>query len=276
MKRNDLSETARPAQRSGVTGRAASLFAAVDWDAHPLGPRDRWPISLQSAVRSLLSSSESMFLVWGEHRSFFFNDSVIPGLGPQLDYAMGARFEELLSDVYPSIEPFFLKALNGESSRLIDMHVPMARWGEAEDTWWTFSYTPVFDDDGSIAGVLCIINETTATVAQAESERRAIAALVESERSLRRAQEAGQIGIFAIDIATGILKGSAEFCKLFGIEPMKSMPAAAIEALVVPEDAAIISHDDTRVSQQLDLHVEYRVRRPDNGEIRCIERRAEF
>jgi PAS domain S-box-containing protein len=217
-----------------------------------------------------------MYLVWGEHRAFFFNDAYAPILGPRLDQAMGARFEELWADAYPSVEPMFLKALAGQSSRLQDLPVPMARWGEPEDTWWSFSFTPVFDDDGAVAGALCITNETTAMMRQAESERRATAALVESERSLRRAQEAGRIGIFSIDIASGALTGTSEFFKLFGLTPADSIPATVIEAMVVPEDTAIISHADTRESQTVELQVEYRIRRPDTGEIRCIERRGEF
>ncbi|MET0238943.1 MAG: PAS domain-containing protein [Sphingobium sp.] len=255
---------------------AASLLAAVDWDTHPLGPRDQWPISLRTIVRSLLSSSESMYLVWGEGRTFFFNDAYIPILGPRVDIAMGARFEKIWADAYPTVEPLFIKALQGESTRIVDMPVPMARWGEPEESWWTFSYTPVFDDDGDIAGALCITNETTATVRQMEAKRLADAALVQSERSLRRAQEAGRIGIFTVDLATNRLTGTPEFYKLFGIKAVSDVDATVIEKMVLPEDAANASNTEMRNSQAMDLHAEYRVRHPHTGEIHWIERRAEF
>ena len=109
----------------GPARRAESLFAAADWNSHALGPRDQWPTSLKSLLRSLLASPESMYLVWGEHRAFFFNDAYAPNLGPRLYIAMGARFEELWADAYASVEPMFLKALKGQSSRITDLPVPM-------------------------------------------------------------------------------------------------------------------------------------------------------
>ncbi|MDO6414921.1 PAS domain-containing protein [Sphingomonas sp. BIUV-7] len=255
---------------------AESLFLAIAWDTHPLGDRSLWPVSLRNQLRSLFASRESMYLVWGAGRTFFFNDAYLPVLGPRVSGAMGANFEELWADAYPAIEPPFLKTLAGEASRIVDLPVPMARWGVPEETWWTFSYTPVFDDDGVVAGVLCITNETTATVRQAEAQREAAGALEEAERRLRRAQEAGHIGLFTIDIASGALTGTPEFFRLFGIEPGPGIYAETIETLVVPDDAAIVSHADTRASQDIALKVEYRIRRPDTGEVRCIERRAEF
>jgi len=268
--------TVSPVSSERAAGTAGSLFRSRDWARHSLGPPEHWPISLKTVLRALFASSESMYLVWGEERTFFFNDPYIPILGPRLETAMGARFDALWADAYPSVEPLFLKALAGESSRIADMPVPMARWGEPEDTWWTFSYTPVTDDDGAVAGVLCITNETTATVRQAEAERRAEAALRATEHRLRRAQEAGAIGVFTIEIPSGRLEGSDEFFKLFGLEPAEFIAASVIEDMVLPEDTDVISHADTRASQDIDLRVEYRIRRPSDGAVRCIERRAEF
>lgn len=256
--------------------RARSLFEAIDWDAHPLGPRPAWPKSLVALLDLMFASAESMYLVWGESRTFFFNDAYIPVLGPRIEAAMGRRFEAVWADAYPSVEPLFLKALSGQATRVIDMAVPMARWGEPEDTWWTFSYSPAFDDAGRVAGVLCVTNETTAIVRQAEAERRSNAALAVSEAGLRRAQEAGRIGIFAIDVPSGDLTGTPEFFRLFGLEPQARLPAAVIERMVLPEDAGVISSAETRAAGTVALQVEYRIRRPDTGEIRCIERRAEI
>ncbi|MDF0541054.1 PAS domain-containing protein [Sphingobium sp. H39-3-25] len=267
-----------PAFRASADGElpAEALFAAVDWGMHPMGPADTWPLSLKGLLRMMFASSEPTFLVWGEHRTFFFNDAYGPILASRRDRAMGAHFETLFGEAYAYPQPYFLRALKGEGSRVVDMFVPTARWGEPEETWWTFSFTPVFTDDGAVAGALCITHETTAAVRQAAAERRGAALLAESERSLRRAQEAGQVGIFAIDIGSGTLTGTPEFFKLFGLPPAHEVPATVIEGLVIAEDMEIISNARTRASQAMDLHVEYRIRRPDTGEVRCIERRAEF
>ena len=76
----------------------ADLLDAVDWAAHPLGPREGWPTSLKATLHLLLASPESMYLVWGETRTFFFNDAYAPILGPRIDGAMGARFDVVWAD----------------------------------------------------------------------------------------------------------------------------------------------------------------------------------
>ncbi|MDG2528448.1 sensor histidine kinase [Caulobacter endophyticus] len=149
---------------------AASLLEAVDWDHHLLGPREAWPAPLKLVVNSLLGSPESMYLVWGADRTFMFNDAYRPILGPRLETAQGARFEALWADAWPTVEAMYLAAEAGRASRVVDLYIPMARYGEPEDTWWTFSYTPVRDDDGAVLGVLCVTNETSDKV-RAEAAR---------------------------------------------------------------------------------------------------------
>lgn len=155
--------------------RAAELLAAVDWEAHVLGPRATWPGALRVMLGTMLDSPESMYLVWGPERTFFFNDAYIPILGPRLPAAMGARFETLWADAWPTVEPAFRKAEAGESTRFVDMPVPMARYGAPEDTWWTFSYSPVRDAAGAIVGVLCHTNETTERVRGEQARAEAVA-----------------------------------------------------------------------------------------------------
>lgn len=254
--------------------KAAALLERVDWTHHPMGPPEQWPLALKTMLAMIMASSEAMYLVWGPDRTFFFNDAYVPVLGSRVDGAMGSRFEMLWAATYALIEKEFEDALEGRSTRVVDLPVPLARWGAPEDTWWTFSYTPVFGDDGAIAGVLCITSETTASVRHAENVRLA-AALADTERSLQRAQQAGRVGVFTIDIETGTLTGSDEFFKLFGLPATGTTDAGVIERMTLPEDAAIISNARTRASPDLVLNVEYRVRRPDTGAVRCIERRAE-
>lgn len=154
---------------------ATALVDAVDWDSHVLGPREGWPASLRTMLNTVLGSPESMYLVWGAEHSFLFNDAYAPILGPRLEGAMGAPFQRLWADAWPTVEPFFRRAEAGESTRLTDLPVPMARRGVPEDTWWTFSYTPVRDETGVVVGVLCITNETTDRVLGEAARAEAIA-----------------------------------------------------------------------------------------------------
>jgi PAS domain S-box-containing protein len=100
-------------------------------------------------------------------------------------------------------------------------------------------------------------------------------AKAERQRSLD-AQAAGQIGTFEVTVATDMVEVSAEFCRLFGIAEAPSYPISLLESLVLPEAGAVAFVLANRHSGAAPLHVEYRIRRPQDGEIRWIERRARF
>ncbi len=164
MRATSISDTLLPG-----AGPLGSLFGKVDWAASAVGDPSAWPAALRIALSFMLDSPDSVYLVWGSERTFFFNEAYIPILGPRLDRAMGSRFEELWADAWPSVAPAFIKAEAGQSTKFKDMAVPMARYGEAEETWWTFSYTPIRDETGAVAGVICVTNETTKHVLEARA-----------------------------------------------------------------------------------------------------------
>ncbi len=145
-------------------GRAAALLRAVDWGRHPLGDPGHWPAALGTALAFILASPESMFLAWGEQQHFFFNDAYLPILGPRLDRAMGARFPDLWADAWPAIAPLVARTLAGEGVSAEDMPITIARRGEPEQTFWTFSFSPWPGDDGAVAGLFCLVDETTLRV----------------------------------------------------------------------------------------------------------------
>ena len=104
----------------------------------------------------------------------------------------------------------------------------------------------------------------------------AASALRDAEAALQRAQIAGGVGVFAVEIPTNVLKASPEFCRLFGMPVRESMAPEEYERLILPEDAAIASSAAKRASGRLPTTVEYRIRRADTGEIRWISRKAEI
>lgn len=157
-----------------------------DWSAHSLGPLDGWPQDLRSTLSGMLNSAESMYLVWGPDQVFFFNDAYRPILGPRLGNALGANFPSLWADAWEQVRPMFEKALAAQATRQEHMPLAMARYGKPEQTWWTFSFSPVFDAAGRVAGVLCLTNETTAQVLANERVRTLNSAL---ERRVRERTE---------------------------------------------------------------------------------------
>ena len=142
-------------------GAMGALVRAHDWSATPLGPPETWTQSLRTVVTLMLSSGQAMFVAWGPELSFLYNDSYAPIFGARHPAALGRPFREVWSDVWPQVGPLVDRTLSGEALWHEDLLVPMERHGYREDAWFTFSYTPVRDDDGRIAGLFCAAMETT-------------------------------------------------------------------------------------------------------------------
>ncbi|MEG2803173.1 PAS domain S-box protein [Stenotrophomonas sp.] len=105
-----------------------------------------------------------MYLVWGPELVFLFNDAYAPILGPRLDQAMGAPLRSLWADAWPSVREPIERAFAGQGSRFEDVPVAMSRYGQAEDTWWTFSFSPLYGDEDQVAGAFCVTKEVTGMI----------------------------------------------------------------------------------------------------------------
>jgi signal transduction histidine kinase/CheY-like chemotaxis protein len=203
---------------------------AHDWSTSPLGPPDRWPRPLQTVVALLLQSRFPMFVAWGKDLGFLYNDPYAEILGAKHPRALGGRFHDIWSEIWSDISPLIDAAMAGEATYREDLPLLMNRKGYDEQTWFTFSYSPVSDESGRVAGMFCAVSETTAKVL---AER----ALRESNETLeRRVNEAlAERKIFA-DLVEGtnayvqvvgldyrwlaINQAAAkEFERLFGIRP---------------------------------------------------------
>jgi PAS domain S-box-containing protein len=151
------------------SGEMRARMRSHDWSTSPLGPPGTWPSSLRTAVGIMLSSSFPMFLAWGPSLTFLFNDAYRPVLGNKQDSALGMPFSELWSDIWADIEPLVQTALSGESIFADNLLLVMERNGFPEETYFTFSYSPIHDESGQVAGMFCACTETTQQIL---SERR--------------------------------------------------------------------------------------------------------
>lgn len=146
-------------------GEMGRRMRAYDWASHPLGPPERWPQSLRTAIRILLTSRYAMWLGWGEGFWFFYNDTYLPTLGMKADRALGAPTEEVWPEVWPAIESR-AAIVFGQREATWDegLRLFLQRSGYREETYHTFSYSPLANDDGSIGGMLCVVTEETERV----------------------------------------------------------------------------------------------------------------
>ncbi|MGM1058496.1 SpoIIE family protein phosphatase [Saccharothrix sp. Mg75] len=163
--------------------------------AHPwpggAGP-DTWPATLRTAVRICLTSRFPMIVWWGEELTFLYNDAYLPLLGGKHP-ALGKPGERVWSEIWPTIGPMLRSVMDsGEATWSEDLLLPMARHGYWEETYWTYSYSPLHDDDGVVRGVFTAVSETTERVV--------------GERRLAVLQDLGALA--------GGARGAVEACEL--------------------------------------------------------------
>lgn len=150
-------------QGGGEMGEMANAFP---WENTSLGSPDHWPQSLKTALSIVLRSKFPMFLWWGKDLIQFYNDAYLPGLGNDGMHPaiFGRRAAESWPNAWNIIEPLIKKVLQGESVFFEDLVVPNMRNGQLVDTYWTFSYSPVMDEEQQVGGVIVSCIETTEKV----------------------------------------------------------------------------------------------------------------
>lgn len=405
----------------------ARLTGAFDWQATVLGPIDRWPAALKTVAALMLSSPFPKAILWGPDRIILHNDAFLTILGEQ-GVAIGRPATALWPHAQDRIGPACDRAFAGESVVIENLPMAVHRHGSREQAYFNFSYIPIRDEHGRVAGLLNSMVETTGAVRVARHQDQlhflealnarmeeadgaaavfaavtamvgehlrvtgctyadldpdqdrltirgdwavsgapgmpgqyrisqfgpaAVAALhagrpyvvddvaaevppeqagpfeeigigaciamplmkggrlaavigiydrgprhwTDYERSLlpkvigrcwahvdrrrvqdqlHRAQEAGGVGLFSIDIENDLVHATPAFCRIFGLPESDAIPTGHVERLVVPEDRDLVSDRKRRVSGHAALATRYRIRRPDTGEIRMIARKGEF
>ncbi|HSP37791.1 MAG TPA: GAF domain-containing sensor histidine kinase [Frankiaceae bacterium] len=148
------------------TGTVGEDLARVDWSATALGDPTRWPRSLRTIVRALLASRFSMWMAWGSELAFFCNDAYRRDtLGSKYPWALGRPASEVWAEIWPDIGPRIDRVLKeGISTWDQALLLFLERSGYREESYHTFSYSPLTDDDGAIVGMLCVVTEDTERV----------------------------------------------------------------------------------------------------------------
>lgn len=141
-------------------------LAAVDWASTPLGPVDDWPQSLRTAVNILLASRFPMWMGWGPELTFFCNAAYRRDtLGRKYPWALGRPASEVWTEIWPDVGPRVDHVLStGEATWDEALMLILERSGYPEETYHTFSYSPLRDEDAGVVGMLCVVSEDTARV----------------------------------------------------------------------------------------------------------------
>ena len=146
-------------------GEMGARMRSLDWSATPLGPAELWPQSLKTIIRVMLDSRYAMWMLWGPQFTFFCNDAYLPTVGNKRDWVLGARSDLVWEEIWPDIGPRIQHVLSsGEATWDEGLLLFLERRGFPEETYHTFSYSPVYDDLNRIAGMLCVVTEVTERV----------------------------------------------------------------------------------------------------------------
>jgi PAS domain S-box-containing protein len=156
----------RPTDVFADGGDIGRDLASVSWGETPLGPPGQWPQSLRTAVSILLSSRFAMWMAWGPELTFFCNDAYRRDtLGSKYPWALGRPAREVWAEIWGDIGPRIDTVLaTGEATWDEALLLFLERSGYTEETYHTFSYSPLRDDDGALVGMLCVVSEETERV----------------------------------------------------------------------------------------------------------------
>src|ERR1700691_35910 len=143
-------------------GEMGARMRALDWTKTPLGAPGHWPQSLKTIVRVMLDSRYAMWMLWGPELTFFCNDAYLPTVGMKRDWVLGARSDKVWEEIWLNIAPRIQRVLE-EGRATWDEALPLflERYGFPEESYHTFSYSPIYDDGSRIAGMLCVVTEVT-------------------------------------------------------------------------------------------------------------------
>ncbi len=156
-------------------GQAARHARSMDWSATDVGQPAGWPAPLRYAAELAFNSQLPMFAAWGPKLEVVYNDAFMELLGDKHPWAMGQPHLAVWADAREGLEPFVKRAMNGEPLLIKDVPFDVERGRGAEKVLVTFSYAPLRDEGGVVAGVQCVCVEATeaSRLLSLQSEQRA-------------------------------------------------------------------------------------------------------
>ena len=181
-------------------GEMGERTRSFDWAGSAIGPVERWPHSLKTAVSICLGSRHPMVVWWDCHTNIqFYNDAYISFLGhAKHPMYLGRSARECWSEIWPIIEPMLAGVYEtGEATWSEDLQLVLNRHLPREEGYFTFSYSAIRADDGSVGGIFCACNETTTRVI---GERR-----LRTLRDLNRVEAEAKTVKAACEVASQIL-----------------------------------------------------------------------
>jgi signal transduction histidine kinase/DNA-binding response OmpR family regulator len=146
-------------------GEMGALMRGHAWEKTPLGPAESWPRSLKTALRIMLNSRQPIWVGWGPDLIFLYNDPYQSIIGGRHPWALGQPARAIWQDIWEEIGPLLATAMGGEDGTYVEQRLlVMERNAYPEETYYTFSFSSIPDDDGQPAGIFCANTDDTERV----------------------------------------------------------------------------------------------------------------
>ncbi len=166
--------------------RNASMRDRIEsfgWASTSMGPRETWPESLLTVLSLALNTSFAMMIMWGPDLVQIYNEGYVPILGDKHPASLGQGAEACWNDIWNSVGPMLRGVYDrGEPVYYENLPLQMQRHGGYEEAFFTFSYSPIYDG-GVVAGIICVVSETTAHVLREREFAERATALAELDRA---------------------------------------------------------------------------------------------
>jgi two-component sensor histidine kinase/PAS domain-containing protein len=149
-------------------GDMSACIREFDWTQHALGPPEQWPLCLRSTLRLVLSAQHPMLIFWGPEHRCLYNDSYARLIGPEKHPSiLGASARQAWPEIWEIVGPQIEHVTHGRGATWNENQcVWLNRRGWLEESYWTYGFSPIYDDrvPDRVVGTLAICNETTQQV----------------------------------------------------------------------------------------------------------------
>lgn len=213
-------------------GEICEFIQQKDWHKTPVGNPDTWPQSLRTTLSIILNSKFPMFLFWGPELTCFYNDAYRPSLGNDGKHPamLGSRGEDFWQEIWSDIKPLIDNVLAGQPANWSeDQLLPIFRNNKMENIYWTFSYSPVYNELAEIAGVFVTCVETTKKVEAIEN-------LEKNKKKLNFTIDAAKLGIWNFNPATNLFVCNNRLKEWLGVSENEAVDVKTALSRVVDKD----------------------------------------
>lgn len=136
-------------------GECGDLVRAFGWNESALGPVESWSVELRATVANVVNSPVAKVLMWGPDHIMIYNDAYAHIAGANHPAALGGAVSTIWPEIWDFNREILAAGLRGERRYYLDQKLTLHRSDVPEEVVFDLFYTPVYEADGRVGGVMC-------------------------------------------------------------------------------------------------------------------------